>query len=91
MSKLTGCIKTGARVHFDNYNIIISADVYRIGDCIAVVTWPGQLDREDPAGPIDQNGPFDLIIRSNTDGDEYWSKDRGVFVVKEDEVIWSNK
>lgn len=84
-SKRTSCIKTGASVHFLNYGIIISADVYRVGKAIIICTHQGQLGREIASYPRNM-GHIDLTIRSNDGKEEFWRSDRGVFVVPEDEI-----
>jgi len=35
------CIKTGARVHLENYDVIVAADLYSVGDVI-IVRWTPQ-------------------------------------------------
>lgn len=32
------CIKTGARVYFENYSFMVSADLYQVGDAI-IIRW----------------------------------------------------
>jgi len=76
------CIKTGCYVYFPNYNELHSCDVFRVGNCLIIMSWPDQVGR----GQGGQGLP-DLIVPSV--GDEFWRTDRGVFVVKEEECIWN--
>jgi hypothetical protein len=82
MSKRTGCVKTGAMVHFSDHNLTISADVYRIGTCILIRTNNGQLSYDHGRG----NSRIDLTIRSNGGCEEFWREDLGVFAVPEDQI-----
>jgi hypothetical protein len=83
--KPTGCIKTGAKVYFANYDVLINSDVYRIGSAILIRTHAGQLDRASYSA--DQgNDSVDLTITSQGNGEEFWRSDLGVFVVPEDTI-----
>lgn len=81
MSKLTGCIKTGANVHFSEYGITIEADVFRIGNCILIRTKTNQLNYDQGT-----DARIDLVIHNNGGREQFWREDVGVFAVPEEEI-----
>jgi hypothetical protein len=88
--KGTGCIRTGCTVHFGNYNIVVSADVFRVGKTLIIRTHPDQVKAGgDPAAANHTPELWELEVWSTQTGEEFWRPDIGVFVVEEDVYgIW---
>lgn len=75
------CIKTGATVHFANYNMAVPADIFRVGDCY-VIRWNvnGQVYRE-----LEHS---DWAVAPYEDSAKVWHReDLGVTVVPKEFLI----
>lgn len=72
------CIKTGARVLFEEYGFVFAADLYRVGNCIVIRTTRHRA--------YDQP----TLLRAThvvTLGESSFGKEAsGVFVVTEDQI-----
>lgn len=69
------CIKTGARVLFDNYGVTVSADLYQVGNCCIVRTNPYALC-EEKSNSFDATHVFDC-----NQSDVFFRDDIGIFIV----------
>jgi len=70
------CIKTGARVYFENYGIIAAADLYTVGDTI-IIRWTPQSYNQATREDIKQ-ATHSVFLR----GSDLWHReDLGVTVV----------
>lgn len=72
------CIKTGARVYFANYDMVISADLFAVENTIVVRTNP-HATCQTPHFERDQ--ATHVVVSNAGGGNEFWRDDIGVFVV----------
>lgn len=72
------CIKTGARVHFENYGQTLVADIFQVANAVVVRTHPDRLSNPDPY-PV--TSPTHTLIAPPGGENEFWRDDLGVFVV----------
>jgi hypothetical protein len=76
------CIKTGARVFFPEYGVVLPADLYAIGNCILIRTNPGAITKS--------NGTYNAMdathIVAAGYGDSFYRDDIGIFVVPQGRV-----
>jgi hypothetical protein len=78
------CIKTGARVLLECYDLVVSADLYAVGDCIIVRSNPDAVKEHKD---MREFGPPTHIVNLNfpnyhLDGvDSFCRDDIGIFIV----------
>ena len=73
------CTKTGALVHFLEYNQSIRCDIYQVGDCNVVRFYPSAFDIHFERLPG--------VTHEVTIGvDNFWRKDLGILVVPKSQL-----
>lgn len=72
------CIKTGARVYFANYDMVVAADLFAVENTIIVQTNQDALNGE---RHFERDEATHVVVSNSGGGNEYWRKDKGVFVV----------
>lgn len=71
------CIKTGARIYFENYGMLVPGDIYAVGNCV-IIRWSNVAPRfgDDELPNASHYVPF--IVNSET----WWHRnDLGVTVL----------
>lgn len=76
------CIKTGARVLFPEYSVILPADLYAVGDCIIVRTGPDWLLNATEFARTD----YTHIIHGVSYDNAFSRDDLGIFVIPKDNL-----
>lgn len=80
------CIKTGGLCYFVNYDAILSADIFKVGNTYVVRTHADQLSH---CNGNYKGEPYFAMIEATTYGEEFWRPDIGVFVVNADAITFA--
>lgn len=79
------CIKTGAVVYFESYNVTKRADVFEVGNCRIVRTTDKS---EDDFYGVQSKGPkVDYVVKPPYGIDPFHRKDIGVFVYPATHIV----
>lgn len=77
------CTKTGARVLLREYDCVVAADLYAVGDCTIIRTHPDAIRNANHL----PDAPFTHAMVCDRPGSSSWiRKDLGVFVVPKDMI-----
>lgn len=74
------CIKTGAKVYLTEYNQTLPADIFRVGGCLIIQLTMALFNTRE-SNWSSEGATHHVVI-----GDGYWSKNRGVIVVPNEQV-----
>lgn len=79
---MNNCIKTGARVYIEDYNLYVPADLFLIGESVVVNIPPGAMENFVDKAPED-------VTHWVPQGSKYYlHKDKGILVIYKYDIVY---
>lgn len=78
---MTHCIKTGARVYLADYDVILPADVFSVGDDTLVFRFNMALFHNRSHDPFSQKDITHTVHLEALESLHFWREDLGILVI----------